>query len=45
MVIKIKEMQIKERGHRHISSCDDKGDLKGFQTNFKALSLRVSVTI
>ena len=45
MVIKIKEMQIKERDHRHISSCDDKGDLKGFQTNFKALSLRVSVTI
>ena len=45
MVIKIKEMQIKERGHRHISSCDDKGDSKGFQTNFEALSLRVSVTI
>ena len=28
MVIKMKEMQIKERDHRHISSWDDKGDLK-----------------
>ena len=35
-------MQIKEK---HFHLCNDKGDLKGFQTNFETLFLQVSVTI
>ena len=46
MVVKIEVMQIKETcltENFHLRN--DKGDLKGFQTNFETLFLQVSVTI
>ena len=41
MVIKIEVMQ----PPKHIHLRNDKGDLKGFLTNFETLFLQVSVTI
>ena len=43
MVVKIEVMQIASPKHFHLRN--DKGDLKGFQTNFETLFLQVSVTI
>ena len=47
MVLKIEVIQIKERCFTqtlfHLRN--DKGDLKGFQTNFETSFLQVSVTI
>ena len=45
MVVKIEVMQIKERCFTETLLRNDKGDLKGFQTNFETLFLQVSVTI
>ena len=55
MVVKIEVMQIKERcrlslicitaSPKHFHLRKDKVDLKGFQTNFEILFLKVSVTI
>ena len=46
MVVKIEVMQLKRDAtpiYFHLRT--DKGDLKGFQTNFETLFLQVSVTI
>ena len=46
MVVKIEVMQIKERcllENFHLRN--DKGDLKGFQTNFETIIIQVTVTI
>ena len=46
MIVKIEVMEIKERCLTetfHLRK--DKGDLKGFQTNFGTLFLQLSVTI
>ena len=46
MVVKIEVMQIKERCYtEYFHLRTDKGNLKGFQTNFETLFLQVSVTI
>ena len=46
MVVKVEVLQINERWFiETIHLRNDKGDLKGFQTNFETLFLRVSVTI
>ena len=47
MVVKTEIIQIKERDltAKYFYLRGDKGDLKGFQTNFKTLFLQVSVTI
>ena len=43
MIVKIGVKQIASPKHFHLRN--DKGDLKGFQTNFETLFLQVSVTI
>ena len=45
MVVKIEVMQLKERCLTETFSDKDKGDLKGFQTDFETLFLQLSVTI
>ena len=46
MVVKIEVMQIKERCFTETFIMrNDKGDLKGLQTNFETLFLQVCVTI
>ena len=46
MIDKIEVMQIKKRCLTEtFHLCKDKGDFKGFQTDFETLFLQVSVTI
>ena len=46
MVVKTEMMQIKERDFIEIFHLrSDKGDLRGFQTNFEIFFLQVSVVI
>ena len=46
MVVKIEKCKLKrEASPKHFHLRNDKGDLKGFQTNFETLFLQVSVTI